>query len=32
LSLKRFHDTFLSHGAIPVPLIARLMAAEDTSC
>jgi hypothetical protein len=31
-SLKRFHDTFLRHGAIPVPLIARLMMAEDTSC
>jgi hypothetical protein len=31
-SLKRFHDTFLRHGAIPVPLIARLMTAEDTSC
>ena len=24
-SLKRFHDRFLSHGAIPAPLIARLM-------
>lgn len=31
-SLKRFHDRFLSHGAIPVPLIARLMTAEDASC
>jgi hypothetical protein len=31
-SLKRFHDRFLSHGAIPVPLIARLMTAEDSSC
>ena len=31
-SLKRFHDTFLSHGAIPVPLIARLMSVEDESC
>jgi len=30
-SLKRFHDTFLSHGAIPVPLIARLMTEEDQS-
>ncbi|MDH4066504.1 MAG: DUF885 domain-containing protein [Acidobacteriota bacterium] len=29
-SLKRFHDTFLGHGAIPVPLIARLMAPEGT--
>jgi uncharacterized protein (DUF885 family) len=24
-SPRRFHDRFLSHGAIPVPLIARLM-------
>ncbi|MEZ5290808.1 MAG: DUF885 family protein [Vicinamibacterales bacterium] len=24
-SLRRFHDRFLSYGAIPVPLIARLM-------
>jgi hypothetical protein len=31
-SLRRFHDRFLSFGAIPVPLIARLMAAEDPSC
>jgi uncharacterized protein (DUF885 family) len=30
-SLKRFHDRFLGHGAIPVPLIARLMIAEDAS-
>jgi uncharacterized protein (DUF885 family) len=27
-SLRRFHDRFLSHGAIPVPLIARLMTQE----
>ena len=27
-SLRRFHDTFLSHGSIPVTLIARLMAAD----
>jgi uncharacterized protein (DUF885 family) len=26
-SLKRFHDAFLSHGAIPVSLVARLMTA-----
>lgn len=31
-SLKRFHDRFLSHGAIPVPLIARLMTREGASC
>jgi Bacterial protein of unknown function (DUF885) len=31
-SVKRFHDTFLSYGAIPVPLIARLMRAEATPC
>jgi hypothetical protein len=30
-SLKRFHDRFLAHGAIPVPLIARLMTAETTT-
>lgn len=30
-SLKRFHDRFLSYGAIPVPLIARLMTAEDAT-
>ena len=27
-SLRAFHDRVLSYGAIPVPLIARLMAAE----
>lgn len=27
-SLRRFHDRFLSHGAIPVPLISRLMQAS----
>jgi uncharacterized protein (DUF885 family) len=26
--LRAFHDRFLSHGAIPVPLIARLMTRE----
>jgi hypothetical protein len=31
-SLKRFHDRFLSYGAIPVPLIARLMTMETRSC
>jgi hypothetical protein len=31
-SLKRFHDTFLGHGAIPVPLIARLMTGEGSTC
>jgi hypothetical protein len=31
-SLKRFHDRFLGYGAIPVPLIARLMTMEGTSC
>jgi uncharacterized protein (DUF885 family) len=31
-SPKRFHDRFLSHGAIPVPLIARLMTVEGASC
>jgi uncharacterized protein (DUF885 family) len=31
-SRKRFHDGVLSHGAIPVPLIARLMTQEGTSC
>ncbi|MGE0813661.1 MAG: DUF885 family protein [Vicinamibacterales bacterium] len=29
-SLRRFHDGFLSYGAIPVPLIARLMLARET--
>jgi hypothetical protein len=28
-SLKRFHDRFLSYGAIPVALISRLMLATD---
>ena len=27
-SLRAFHDRVLSHGAIPVPLIARLMTME----
>jgi len=31
-SLKRFHDAFLGHGAIPVPLIARLMTGESSTC
>lgn len=31
-SLKRFHDRFLSHGAIPVPLISTLMTAEGATC
>lgn len=31
-SLKRFHDRFLSFGAIPVRLIARLMDGEHTAC
>jgi hypothetical protein len=29
-SLRRFHDRLLSHGAIPVALIARLMLAGET--
>ena len=28
--LRRFHDEVLSYGSIPVPLIARLMAADHT--
>lgn len=28
-SLKRFHDTMLSYGSIPIPLIARLMTADE---
>jgi uncharacterized protein (DUF885 family) len=31
-SLKRFHDGFLGHGAIPVALIARLMTGESATC
>lgn len=30
-SLKNLHDRFLAYGAIPVPLIARLMAAEESA-
>ena len=28
-SLKRFHDTLLSFGAPPVPLVRQLMLADD---
>jgi len=28
-SLKRFHDSLLSYGSIPVPMIARLMRGDD---
>lgn len=28
-SLKRFHDTLLGYGSIPIPLIARLMTADE---
>lgn len=28
-SLRAFHDAFLAHGSLPVPLIARLMAASS---
>lgn len=28
-SLRRFHDRFLSHGSVPVALIARAMLADD---
>lgn len=31
-SLRRFHDRFLSHGAIPVSLIARSMRTESHDC
>lgn len=31
-SLRRFHDRFLSHGAIPVSLIARSMCTESHDC
>ncbi|MHB8644637.1 MAG: DUF885 family protein [Thermomicrobiales bacterium] len=31
-SLRRFHDQFLSYGAIPVSLIAQAMRAESPSC
>jgi uncharacterized protein (DUF885 family) len=31
-TLRGFHDRFLSYGAIPVPLIARLMTAGDRAC
>lgn len=30
-SMRRFHDRFLSHGAIPVPLIARLMLGAEAA-
>jgi uncharacterized protein (DUF885 family) len=28
-SLKRFHDTLLGYGSIPIPLIARMMTADE---
>jgi uncharacterized protein (DUF885 family) len=28
-SMRRFHDRFLSYGAIPVALISKLMLAEE---
>jgi uncharacterized protein (DUF885 family) len=30
-SLRRFHDRLLSYGAIPVPLISRLMLADEAA-
>ena len=30
-SMRTFHDRVLSHGAIPVPLISRLMLAEEAT-
>lgn len=30
-SMRRFHDRFLSYGAIPVPLISRLMLADEAA-
>lgn len=30
-SMRRFHDRFLSYGAIPVPLIARLMLGDEAA-
>jgi uncharacterized protein (DUF885 family) len=30
-SMRRFHDRFLSYGAIPVAVIARLMLADEVA-